>query len=98
MAWPETEEDETSSQLHPHGDGTFHTTSAFKAGRVDHPSFGHAVMHLAKLHSEGPQMHLSREGNKMVAHELRESGHTGATVHTSLSALKRHVTQVMGDE
>jgi hypothetical protein len=84
--------------LHDHGDGTFHTES-HDGERTDHPSIGHAVVHIASRHAEGGKhMHIHHDGGSHVSHHAGEDGQAqGPDEHADTEALKQHVGEFFGD-
>ncbi|MGH9345053.1 MAG: hypothetical protein ACRD19_14995 [Terriglobia bacterium] len=84
--------------LHDHGDGTFHTES-HDGERAEHPSIGHALMHLAAKHSGGKHMHIHHDGEAMTSHHVDEQGDIeGPHEHETPEDLADHVSNVMGGE
>jgi len=102
----------SSMTLHAHGDGTYHTVShggnswggplelGQEPGRVDHQSFGHAVMHMATHHGPpGDHMHIHGHDSGFTAHHVLEGGAVkGPEEMRGISALKRHVSRSMEAE
>jgi hypothetical protein len=86
------------SELHDHGDGTFHTMAG--GMKTEHPHIGHALMHLAGHHSFNTQhMHIMHDGESHVTHHTMGGGAVeGPHQHPDVESLKNHVGQVMGGE
>lgn len=86
--------------LHAHGDGTYHTTAGEYGGkRTEHPSIGHALMHMAKMHSEGDHMHLHSTDSGMVTHHVMEGGKVqGPHDHKNLRSLKQSLSKFLDEE
>ena len=51
------EEKTSSTALHAHGDGTFHSESGY-GNRTEHANFGEAVAHMAKRHTPMPHKNI----------------------------------------
>jgi len=63
----DTPKKSSSMTLHAHGDGTYHTVpggSFDQEGRVEHETFGHAVMHMAKHHAPRGEDHIHVNGHE----------------------------------
>lgn len=101
----------SSITLHAHGDGTFHTIAHNDSyggpmiegrdpRRKEHPSIGHALMHIARMHSTGDQMHILGHDDGYTTHSVKEGGKIkGPSEHTSMRDLKSHVAETMdGDD
>ena len=92
---------ESSTTLHDHGDGTFHTES-HDGERTEHPSIGHALVHLAAKHAEGGKhmhIHGHESGGGHTSHHAHEDGHVNGPHETeSTDDLKEHVGESMGGE
>lgn len=100
----------TSVTLHAHGDGSYTTQehghpqeyshSGKDLGRVEHPSFGHALMHIAKHHGpEGEHMHIHGHAEGYTSHNVKEDGDVeGPHEHERIGALKSHVADCMEEE
>ena len=100
----EAEHDEEPGQdgahttLHDHGDGTFHT-EGHDGEKMEHPSLGHALMHMHGRHADGmPGMHVHADGmgGYTTHHHDGEQLH-GPHEHGSTEELQHHVGQVMGE-
>jgi hypothetical protein len=91
---PEGEEG-SSTSLHEHGDGTFHTEGQ-DGERTEHPSFGHAMMHMASKHGGGgTHMHIHHDGIDHTTHHHSEGGEVeGPHSHGSTEEIKEHVGMV----
>ena len=91
---------QSSITLHAHGDGTYHSeTGGYPGKRTEHPTIGHALMHIASLHSESDHMHIHAHDDGFTTHHVKEGGKPkGPHEHKTLSALKRHIADVMDDE
>jgi len=90
-----------STTLTAHGDGTFHTEGDYGGGkRAEHASIGHALMHVAKLHSTGDHLHVhATEDGKLIAHQVDEGGRIqGPAELKTVKALKAHVAQFAEDD
>lgn len=84
--------------LHDHGDGTYHTESQ-DGQRVEHPSIGHALMHIASTHAEGKHLHFHHDGMVPTSHQAGEDGSVeGPHDHENLEALKEHLSRFFDEE
>ena len=85
--------------LHDHGDGTFHS-EGHDGEKMEHPSIGHALMHLAGKHGDG--------GKHLHAHQGEDGSHTthqhdgsqvqGPHDHENIEALKEHLGKFFDEE
>lgn len=83
--------------LHDHGDGTFHTAS-HDGERAEHPSIGHALMHIAAKHADGKHMHIHHDGVSHTSHHVDESGQVaGPHEHDSADAVAEHARSFFAD-
>jgi hypothetical protein len=85
--------------LHDHGDGSFHTDSS-EGERTEHPTLGHALMHMASQHgADGKHMHAHSDGFSHTTHHVEKGGQPeGPHDHENIEALKQHVGQFLGEE
>ena len=98
-----TPEKHSHSSIHAHGDGTFHThPPALTGPRMEHAHIGHALAHLAKMHSADDHMHVLGHEDGYTTHHVLEGGAVkGPHEHATMGALKKHMSAVMdndGDE
>ncbi len=58
-------------EIHPHGDGTFHTMH--QGEKVEHETHGHALIHAAKVHAEEghKHFHAHHDGMEMHTHSVK---------------------------
>lgn len=97
-----------SVTLTAHGDGTYHTqehgqesdygmSGGRESGRTEHPSFGHAIMHIAKHHGpEGDHMHIHGEEDGYTTHHVMDDGEVeGPHEHANMRELKKHTADTM---
>jgi hypothetical protein len=97
----ETEGGGEHSELHPHGDGTFHTVAGGQ--QTEHPHIGHALAHLAAHHApEHLHSHVEHkmDGSGMhTSHHARMGGEVdGPHDHANMDALKTHMDQFLSEE
>ena len=88
----ETSEEGEHSQLHDHGDGTFHTVTA-DGQNTEHPHLTHALAHLAGHHAP-EEKHSVIEHHEDGTHT--SSHHDGAEVsgpleHGNVEEMKDHL-------
>ena len=94
----EGHEDGPHSQLHDHGDGTFHTLT-HDGERTEHPHIGHALTHLGAHHAGGMHMHIHHDGASMTSHHAGEDGEVqGPHSHENIEALKDHLGKFFSEE
>jgi hypothetical protein len=86
------------SELHSHGDGTYHTM--IDGQKTEHPSFGHAAMHLAAHHeAENTQSHVHHhEDGTHTSHHMKDGQVDGPHDHDNLEALKGHLGKFLNEE
>ncbi len=64
----------SQTTLEAHGDNTYSTSSGF-GEKMQHPTLGHALSHMARMHSPMPKKNiggLKHMINKMLAEETKE--------------------------
>src|ERR1700676_1684351 len=63
------------TELHDHGDGTFHTVTP-DGEKTEHPHLGHALAHIAHHHMpDGAHSHVHhQEEGGHVSHHVKEDG------------------------
>lgn len=86
--------------MHDHGDGTFHTEHE-DGTKTEHPSLGHALMHMAAKHAPGDKhMHMHHDGVNITSHHADEDGEVhGPDEHADGDEAAEHARGVMdGDE
>ncbi len=78
-----------------HGDGTYHSMT--DGARVEHPSIGHAMVHMASVHEPGmDHMHIGGTGEGYTAHHATSPGKVkGPKNVSSMAALQQHVAGCM---
>ena len=94
----EGETDGGHSELHAHGDGTYHTVH--NGERAEHPSITHATAHLAGKHEpEGKHLHIHHDGLSASSSQAAEGGEVeGPHDHENMEALKEHMGQFLDEE
>jgi hypothetical protein len=85
--------------LHAHGDGTYHTEHE-GGGRTEHPTLGHALMHMANHHEPGGKhAHVHSEGGVHTLHTVDENGnHEGPHDHQNLDELHSSMDRFLDEE
>lgn len=91
-------EKHSSTTLVAHGDGTYHTEHGMTGKRMEHPTFGHAAMHMAKMHAEGDHMHIHGHEDGFTTHSVHDGEMHGPEEHSTTGKLKAHVGDCMGGE
>jgi hypothetical protein len=92
------EGDSEHVEIHPHGDGTFHTMH--KGEQVEHESHGHALIHAAKVHAEEghKHFHAHHDGESMKSHSVEGGGESESRDHEDETGAHEHLSEVMGGE
>lgn len=87
------------SELHDHGDGTFHTVTA-DGKQTEHPHIGHAIIHLAKYHeSDGAHSHVHHHDGGHTSHHAKEGGEiTGPYESDDLDGVKDSMAEATGED
>ena len=86
------------SELHPHGDGSYHSITP-GGERTEHPHIGHALVHLGKHHEQGKHMHVHSDGMEHTTHHAEDGGEVqGPHSHENIEALKEHLGQFFNEE
>ena len=87
------------SQLHDHGDGTFHTVTS-DGERMEHPHLHHALVHLAAHHDGGARHFMvHHDGSNIKSHEHGgEGGAPEAHDHDNIEALKDDMGKFFNEE
>ena len=85
------------SELHDHGDGTFHTV---KGGEEEqHPSLGHALMGMAGHHApDGKHVHAHHDGMSVHSHGHSGGMTDGPNEHGSGEEAGQHMGNYLSDE
>ena len=88
------------SELHPHGDGTYHTVVAGQ--ETEHPHLHHALMHMAGHHEPGDHhmaVHHTPGAMNVTSHHTMGDGQVkGPHDHANAEALKDHFDKFMNEE
>lgn len=87
-------------EIHPHGDGTFHTMH--KGEKMEHPTHGHALIHAAKLHAEPghSHFHAHHDGMMMTSHSVKDGEEPESREHEGgdTEGAAEHLHEAMGSE
>lgn len=83
-------------EIHPHGDGTFHTMHGGE--QVEHPSHGHALIHAAKVHAEEGHSHFHghHDGVMHQSHSVRAGEEPESREHEDVQGMHEHMDEAMG--
>jgi len=86
------------TQLHPHGDGTYHTV--ISGEKTDHPHIGHALVHMGAHHEPGKHHHVHQgEDGAITSHHAGEDGQVqGPHNHENIEALKENMGKFLDEE
>lgn len=92
-----SEEGGDHTELHDHGDGSYH--SVIDGEHTEHPSLGHALMHIATHHEpDGTHMHMHSDGMGIHSHHVKDGGEVeGPHELESPEEAGSHAAEVMGD-
>lgn len=97
----ETSEAGAHTKFEPKGDGSVTLHHHPDGSKTEHPTVGHALMHLAHEHGDGGKhMHVHHgEGGEVTTHHVGEDGEVeGPHEHGSVDEAGEHMKSVMGDE
>lgn len=85
------------TELHDHGDGTFHSVTS-DGRHTEHPHIGHAVVHIAKHHeADGAHSHVHHHDGGHTSHHAKEGGEiTGPHEHDDLEGVKQSMEEATG--
>lgn len=83
-------------EIHPHGDGTFHTMH--HGEKVDHETHGHALIHAAKIHAEEGHSHFHghHDGMAMRSHSVKAGEEPESREHEDVGGMHEHMDEAMG--
>jgi hypothetical protein len=85
-------EDGEHSELHDHGDGTFHTVVGGQ--QTEHPHIGHAMMHMAGHHApDGKHTHVMHHDGGHTSHHHDGGSVSGPHEHATSDEMAEHVKQ-----
>lgn len=87
------------TQLHDHGDGTFHTVHP-EAGEVQHESIGHMHAHLSKMHGEEghSHFHAHSDGMEHHSHSVKDGEEPESRDHEDAKGMHDHLDDTMGNQ
>ena len=103
MEQPREEPDKSGAaghtQLHDHGDGTFHSITS-DGEKTEHPNIGHALIHIGGHHvAEGKHLHVHQgEDGEHTSHQGAGGEVEGPHEHENIEALKQHLDQFFNEE
>ncbi len=95
----EEETDGEHTEVHNHGDGTFHTVHGGE--KVDHESIGHMHAHLSKIHGEEghDHFHAHHDGmGGMHSHSVKSGEEPEHREHDGEEGMHEHLSEAMGEE
>jgi len=95
----EEHEDGDHTQVHDHGDGTFHTVDP-EHGEVQHESIGHMHAHLSNIHGEEghSHFHAHHDGVMHTSHSVKSGEEPEHREHDSEEGVHEHLSEAMGGE
>ena len=87
------------TEVHNHGDGTFHTVDP-EHGEVQHESIGHMHAHLSKVHGEEghTHFHAHHDGVMHTSHSVKSGEEPEHREHDSEEGVHEHLSEAMGEE
>ncbi len=93
------EEATDHTQVHAHGDGTFHTVDP-EHGEVQHESIGHMHAHLSKVHGEEghSHFHAHHDGAMTTSHSVKAGEEPEHREHEDMQGAHDHMDEAMGAE
>jgi hypothetical protein len=96
----ESEPKETEGEMtevHNHGDGTFHTVHGGK--EEQHESIGHMHAHLSKIHGGAGEKHFHahHDGVGVHSHGVESGGEPDHREHEDTEGAKGHLDEALGD-
>ena len=91
---------ENMTEVHNHGDGTFHTVH--EGQQEEHESIGHMHAHLSKLHGAPGEKHFHahHDGFEAHSHATETGGEPEHQEHDpeNIESLKQHLGQFFNEE
>ena len=94
---PEAPEGE-HTEVHNHGDGTFHTVHGGE--EVQHESIGHMHAHLSQIHGEEghAHFHAHHDGVSMKTHGVKSGEEPESREHDGVEGAHEHLDDTMGED
>lgn len=91
------EESGEHTEVHDHGDGTFHTVHP-EHGEMEHESIGHMHAHLSKIHGEEGHSHFHghHDGAEMHSHSVKSGEEPESRDHEDVDGMHDHMQEAMG--
>jgi len=88
--------DDQMTEVHNHGDGTFHTVHGGE--EEQHESIGHMHAHLSKLHGAPGEKHFHAhdDGMESHSHSVETGGEADHREHDEPEGMKEHMAEAMG--
>lgn len=92
----EHEDDGNKTEVHNHGDGTFHTVHGGQ--QEEHETIGHLHAHLSKLHGEEGHTHFHAHSDGMAhhSHSVRSGEEPEHREHDGEDGIHEHLSETMG--
>lgn len=92
----EHEDGGNMTEVHNHGDGTFHTTHGGQ--KEEHESIGHLHAHLSKLHGEEghSHFHAHHDGMTHTSHSVKSGEEPEHREHDEPEGVHEHLSEAMG--
>lgn len=103
MQAPEAKEDESTgdaTEIHDHGDGTFHT----EPGNVQHESIGHLHAHISATHGQPGHKHFHAHhdggggGGGSHSHSVESGGEGDHREHEDENGMREHFDEFAGED
>ena len=85
-----------ATEVHNHGDGTFHTVH--QGEQTEHESIGHMHAHLSKIHGEDGHSHFHAHHDGMThhSHSAKSGEEPEHREHESEEGVHEHLSEAMG--
>jgi hypothetical protein len=96
----EKQEDSGHTEVHDHGDGTFHTVHP-DHGEVQHETIGHMHAHLSKIHGEEGHSHFHAHmasSGEHHSHSVRSGEEPESREHEDAQGMHEHLDDAMGGD
>jgi hypothetical protein len=84
--------------LSKHGDGSYHTATSNGENRTEHPSLGHAMVHMSNHMEPAKHVHIHSEAGVHHTHKIDESGNHEEHDHQNIDELQQDLGQFFNEE
>jgi hypothetical protein len=85
-----------ATEVHNHGDGTFHTVH--EGEKTEHESIGHMHAHLSKIHGEDghSHFHAHHDGMMHTSHSAKSGEEPEHREHDGIDGVHEHLHEALG--